>query len=76
MRASAPPWADVKLRLEKDAEPIEVGTELVTEHSGRRYQVIGVNGRTLHCLVLPPEAPTTGPVISWRWTARNKRREP
>lgn len=74
MRPSAPAWAQVKLRVDVGDAP-EPGTELVTP-SGRRYQVIRMKGRTLHCLVLPPEAPPGDPVLGWSWTARNKRREP
>lgn len=74
MRPSAPAWAQVKLRVDTGETP-DVGAELVTP-SGRRYQVIRVRGKTLHCLVLPPEAPPGEPVLWWTWTARNKRREP
>lgn len=74
MRPSAPPWADVKLRCSHGDIP-EPGTELVTA-SGRRYQVVGVRGKTLRCIVLPPEAEPGEPVLAWTWDARNKRREP
>ena len=74
MRPSAPPWADVKLRVDNGVVP-EVGTELVTP-TGRRYQVVGGRGKTLRCIVLPPEAPSGDPVLEWNWTARDKRREP
>ncbi len=75
MRPSAPPWADVKLRISRGDTP-EPGTELVTP-SGRRYQVIGLRGKkTLHCIVLPPEATPGDPVWQWTWDAKNKRREP
>lgn len=74
MRPSAPPWTDVKLRCTRGNMP-EAGTELVTP-TLRRYQVISVRGRTLRCLVLPPEAPIQGPQWSWTWDAKNKRREP
>ena len=74
MRPSAPAWADVKLRCTCGELP-EPGTELVTP-SGRRYQVIGARGRTLRCIVLPPDAAPGSPVWAWTWDARNKRREP
>lgn len=74
MRPSAPAWADVKLRASCGDVP-EPGTELVTP-SGRRYQVVGVRGKTLRCIVLPPEAVPGSPVWAWTWDARNKRREP
>ena len=73
-RPSAPPWADVKLRVSHGDIP-EPGTELVTP-SGRRYQVVGVRGKTLRCLVLPPDAAPGEPVWHGTWDARNKRREP
>lgn len=71
---TAPPWAQVKLRVNHGEIP-DIGVELRTP-SGRRYQVINVRGKTLHCIVLPPEASVDGPVIEWTWTARNKRVEP
>ncbi len=74
VRPSAPAWADVKLRCTNGATP-EPGTELVT-FSGRRYQVLSTRGKTLHCIVLPPEAAPGDPVVSWVWDAVNKRREP
>lgn len=75
LRPSAPPGAEVKLRLDRGAAP-EVGTELRTD-SGRRYLLTRVGGsKTLHCVVLGPHTPVQGPVCLWEWTARNKRREP
>ncbi len=74
VRPSAPAWADVKLRCTNGATP-EPGTELVT-FSGRRYQVLSIRGKTLHCIVLPPEAAPGDPVVAWVWDAVNKRREP
>jgi hypothetical protein len=75
LRPSAPPGAAVKLKLDHGTAP-EVGTELQTP-SGRRYLLTRVGGRkTLHCVVLGPNTPVQGPVCSWEWTARNKRREP
>lgn len=71
---TAPYWAQVKLTV-KHGEIPEIGTELRTP-SGRRYQVINTRGKTLYCLVLPPEAPVDGVVWEWTWTARNKRVEP
>jgi hypothetical protein len=74
MRPSAPPWADVKLRVSHGEIP-EPGTELVTP-TGRRYQVLSVRGKTLHCLVLAANAAPGEPVWQWTWDARIKRREP
>jgi hypothetical protein len=47
--------------------------------SGRRYDVINLVGKTLHCIVMRSDAPIEpdhGPVIHWRWEARRKRVEP
>lgn len=74
MRPSAPAWADVKLR-QTHGDALDPGTELVTS-SGRRYQILSVRGKTLHCIVLPPDATPGDPVVDWVWDARNKRREP
>jgi hypothetical protein len=74
VRPSAPAWADVKLRCTTGALP-EPGTELVT-FSGRRYQVLRIRGKTLHCIVLPPDAALGDPIWRWTWDAVNKRREP
>ncbi len=71
---TAPAWAQVKLRVVTGDMP-EIGYELHTP-SGRRYQVINIRGKTLHCLVIPPDAPIGGLVWQWSWTARNKRVEP
>lgn len=76
-RAKTQPGARVKLRVEFGAPP-PVPCVLVTE-SGRRYDVVAARGKTLHCIVMRADAPITaedGPVMSWRWTARNKRVEP
>ena len=70
MRPSAPAWADVKLRCNTGELP-EPGTELVTP-TGRRYQVIGARGRTLRCIVLPPDAPVQGRVLDWQWAGRRR----
>lgn len=70
MSRGAPPWAQVKLRVSHGDVP-EFGAVLEMR-TGRRYQVIGVRGRALTCLVLPPEAeiePGTA-VLAWQWTKR------
>jgi len=66
----APPWAQVKLRVCWGDVP-EVGDELRFK-TGRRYQVIGVKGRGLQCLVLPPDAPVQGRVLEWEWASRRR----
>ena len=69
--SAAPAWAQVKLRVSHGDVP-DFGSVLEMR-SGRRYQVIGVRGRGLTCLVLPPEAPVDGEVIQWQWTPRPRR---
>lgn len=64
----APPWAQVKLRCCWGDVP-DVGDELHFK-TGRRYQVIGVKGRALQCLVLPADAPVQGRVLAWQWASR------
>ena len=69
--AKAPAWAQVKLRVSWGEIP-DAGDELVITSTGRRYQVLGVRGRSLQCLVLPPDAPTDaeGRVWQWQWARR------
>lgn len=67
-----PAWSQVKLRVAFGEIP-EFSDELHMA-SGRRYQVIGVRGKTLTCIVLPPDAPVAGRVIPWQWTPRRRRR--
>lgn len=71
MGRGAPPWAQVKLRCVDDVMP-PVGAELRIWNTGRRYQVIGVRGRTLRCLVLPSDAAPGNPVLSWQWCSRRR----
>jgi hypothetical protein len=68
MARGKPAWSQVKLRCCWGDVP-EPGDEL-RFNTGRRYQVIGVRGRALQCLVLPPEAAVQGRVIEWRWAGR------
>jgi hypothetical protein len=70
---AAPPWAQVKLRVAYGEVP-PFGAVLVMS-TGRRYQVVGVRGKTLQCLVLPPDAevePGT-PIWEWRWAKKRPR---
>lgn len=69
-------WTQVKLRVDYGQVP-DPGDELwITDEAGqptgRRYQVLRIGGRkTLHCLVIPPDAPVgDGAQIAWRWTKR------
>jgi hypothetical protein len=65
-----PAWSQLRLRVAWGDVP-EVGDEL-RMRTGRRYQVIGVNGRALRVLVLPPDAEVQGRVIPWQWASRKK----
>ncbi len=71
--AKAPPWAEVKLRVAFGDVP-EFSDELVISSTGRRYQVIGVRGKQLRCLVLPPDAPTEPGTRVWAWQWVGRRR--
>lgn len=68
-----PAWAQVKLRVCWGDVP-EPGDELLFT-SGRRYQVLGVRGRTMTCIVLPNDAPpnTDGRTLCWRWASRKRK---
>lgn len=65
-----PPWSQVTLRWYGDVPEFGVVMETST---GRRYQVIGIKGRAVQCLVLPPDAPIDGPVMEMYWVKRQKR---
>ncbi len=75
MAGPKPAWSMTKLRVVWGEIP-DAGDELVVESTGRRYQVLRVTGKTLHCLVLPPDAPVDpeAKVWSWQWSGRQKRR--
>lgn len=67
-----PAWTQVKLRVAWGDVP--EFTDILQCQSGRRYQVIGVKGRTLQTLVLPADAPTDGAkVIPWMWAPRRRK---
>ena len=67
-----PPGARVKLRLAwGDAPPCPATLRLP---SGRRYLVIGVSGRTIHCIVVSPTDTDVPPVLDWRWAPRGSRK--
>jgi hypothetical protein len=70
MARGKPAWSQVNLRCIDDDLP-EVGDELRTP-SGRRYQVLGLRGHQMTCLVLPPEAPVQGRVLAWFWAGRRR----
>lgn len=71
MSRGKPAWSQVNLRCCWGDIP-EAGDELRTP-TGRRYQVLGVRGRQMTCLILPPEAPVQGPVLDWFWAGRGRR---
>lgn len=67
------PWDPVTLRVNFwHARPPVAGDELRTG-SGRRYQILSFNGKSLKCLVLPKDAPVQGTVFRWEWSKRTKR---
>jgi hypothetical protein len=67
-----PAWALVKLRVVNGEVP-DFG-DILQLPSGRRYEVIGVSGRGLDCIVLPPDAGNgTARVWDWRWAKRLKK---
>lgn len=71
--AGKPAWSMVRLRVAWGEVP-PFGA-ILRMRSGRRYQVIGVHGRGLQALVLPPDAPVESdtPVIDWEWSKRPRR---
>lgn len=72
--SKSPPWAQVKLRVSFGPIP-EAGDELRIVSTGRRYQVLGVKGRAMRCLVLPADAPVDpgSRIWDWQWAGRSKR---
>lgn len=73
MSRGAPPWAQVKLRVAYGEVP-DFG-DILQMKTGRRYQVVGVRGKQLQCLVLPPEAETgDAKVCEWEWSSRDKKK--
>lgn len=67
----APAWSQVRLRVSWGDMP--EFSDILEFKTGRRYQVIGIKGKGLTCLVLPPEAPTDGcRVLPWCWAPRNR----
>ena len=73
MAQGKPAWSMVRLRVAwGDVPPFGA---ILRMRTGRRYQVIGVRGRGLQVLVLPPDAPVEAgtPVIDWQWAKRPPR---
>lgn len=67
-----PAWAHVKLRVSFGEVP--EFSDILVMSTGRRYQVVGVRGRALDCIVLPPEAPDGNARIWWwQWSKRKRR---
>jgi hypothetical protein len=44
--------------------------DILRTKSGRSYLILSVRGRRLECVVVPPDAVTSGSVYEWRWAAR------
>lgn len=66
-----PAWSLVKLRCLDPVVP-DPGTVLYMP-TGRRYQIIKVRGKTMHCLVVPAGKVVQGPVLAWFWAPRARR---
>lgn len=49
--------------------PPRAGDALRTKR-GRLYGIRVVNGVSVRCVVLPPDAKVTGEVFEWRWVSR------
>ncbi|WP_431276251.1 hypothetical protein ACQ858_08355 [Variovorax ureilyticus] len=66
-------WDPVKLRCCWGDVP-DPG-DVLEMRTGRRYQVLRVRGRTMHCIVLPTTHKLTRGtrVLSWRWAPRSRR---
>jgi hypothetical protein len=67
-------WDRVKLRYIFWEGDGPIGGDELRTRTGRRYQIVSVNGRTLDCLVLPADAEVQGRVFRWEWGTRNKKR--
>lgn len=67
----APAWSRVKLRVAFGDVPEP--SDILEFRTGRRYQVLIVRGKTLHCLVLPADAEADGRVLPWEWAPRKRR---
>lgn len=52
-----------------DGPEPETGDHLVTP-TGRRYLILNVRGKQLHCQVISPEEARTGREWLWKWSAR------
>ncbi|ACD21563.1 hypothetical protein Bphyt_7278 (plasmid) [Paraburkholderia phytofirmans PsJN] len=63
-------WDRVRLRVTGWVGPAPEGGDELRTGTGRRYQIITVNGRTLECLVLPADAEVQGRVFHWKWGSR------
>lgn len=74
MARGAPPWAQVKLRVVAESPIPPFGAVLVMP-TGRRYQVIGINGRSLQVLVLPPDAEIEDGTEIWNWNWAKRKRK-
>jgi len=68
-------WDHVKLSvLFWHGDKPVAGDELQTR-TGRRYQILEVREKALHCMVLPPDEPVQGKVFIWEWASRKRKRE-
>lgn len=66
-------WEPVKLRVAWGDVPEP--SDVLELRTGRRYQVLRVAGKTLHCVVLPVghEVERWARVLPWQWASRRTR---
>lgn len=61
----------VKLRRAFWYGPEPVAGDALRTPTGRQYLIMGVNGKTLDCMVDEPGAPVGGTVFDWEWSRRD-----
>ncbi len=67
-------WDPVTLtRIWWDGPEPRPGDGLVTK-TGRKYLILEVKGKRLHCMVLPKEETIDGRTFEWTWAERKRRR--
>lgn len=70
------PYDYVKLSVTwRGTTPCEVGDELVTG-TGRRYQVLEMNGKRFNCMVLPSDANVQSKQWTLTWNSKRVARPP
>lgn len=51
--------------------PPQEGDGLITR-TGRKYLILGIRGKRLRCLILPPEETIEGRWFQWTWSPRRR----